>query len=169
MGARKEGRVRVTPRLLWLSILASGERTMHIYFAARYSRRLEMRGYAQELENLGHSIASQWIDTGDNQQDDHDFELSERCGFAKQDWDDLRTANCMICFTEAPKTASRGGRHVEYGMALATARELSWWGTVRRFFIACQRWNFSKPGIRHLRRYKSLQSEHGLFTVRHTL
>lgn len=99
---------------------------MKIYLASRYSRFREMQGYRDQLEAIGHIVTSRWIH-GDHQIDDAGLSLqakeAERIRFAQEDRDDLLSADCVISFTEAPRSSnSRGGRHVEYGMALALGR-----------------------------------------------
>lgn len=94
-----------------------------VYLAARYSRHKELQRYAKQLEKLGYKVTSRWI-WGDHQIDDEGLSLqakeSERIRFAKEDWEDLINADICISFTEEPRsTNSRGGRHVEYGIALA--------------------------------------------------
>ncbi len=94
-----------------------------IYLAARYSQRDEMLGVADTLRSLGHEITSRWIE-GDHQIDDHglsaEAKAEERTRFAQEDWEDLWAANWVISFTEAPRSSnSRGGRHVEFGAAMA--------------------------------------------------
>ena len=95
---------------------------MKIYLAARYSRHPEMRRYREDLEALGHTVTSRWIN-GDHQMAEAtmftngDEEQARR--FAQEDWDDLFKADCVISFTETPRsTNGRGGRHVEFGIAL---------------------------------------------------
>lgn len=95
---------------------------MKIYLASRYSRREEMVAASTQLRALGHVITSRWI-LGDHQIDDAGLSLEaaeeERTRFAMEDAADLIEADCVISFTEAPRsTSSRGGRHVEFGMAL---------------------------------------------------
>lgn len=96
---------------------------MRIYLAARYSRHKELQKYAEELISQGHDITSRWI-WGDHQIDDKGLSVEakrfERERFATEDFDDLLEADIVISFTEEPRSSnSRGGRHVEYGMALA--------------------------------------------------
>ena len=96
---------------------------MNIYLAARYSRFLEMQDYAAQLKALGHTITSRWI------LGDHDIRAHGQSEapywmplWAEEDWEDLANADTVISFTEAPGNTpgrSRGGRHVELGMALA--------------------------------------------------
>lgn len=52
---------------------------------------------------------------------DPEYSRAERERFALEDWDDLMRAEVCISFTEPPRkpSTSRGGRHVEYGAALA--------------------------------------------------
>jgi hypothetical protein len=97
-----------------------------IYLAARYSRRDEMLTCRARLEAYGYRVTSRWIE-GDHQIDDQGLSVeakaSERTRFATEDWDDLMAADCVINFTESPRsTNSRGGRHVEFGAALAAGK-----------------------------------------------
>lgn len=110
--------------------------TMKIYLAARYSRRLELCGYRTELEALGHTVQARWLN-GEHQLSNEGTPIGEsgealveagacdeaaklRARFALDDWEDVNAAQCVISFTEAPRSsANRGGRHVEYGIGLA--------------------------------------------------
>lgn len=97
---------------------------MKVYLAARYSRRNELCGYRAQLEELGFTVTSRWLN-GNHQIDDQGLSIeakaAERQRFAEEDWDDLMAADICISFTEPPRsTSSRGGRHVEFGAALAT-------------------------------------------------
>lgn len=48
-----------------------------------------------------------------------------RAHFANNDWEDVTGADLVISFTEAPRSsANRGGRHVEYGIALALKKRV---------------------------------------------
>lgn len=96
------------------------------YLAARYSRRLELAEYADQLRSLGHQVTSRWL-LGQHQADtlevDADGEphrvpqIAQR--FAEEDVEDLVFADVVVAFSEPPRSeASRGGRHVEFGMAL---------------------------------------------------
>jgi len=96
---------------------------------------------------MGHIVQARWLD-GEHQLSDtgtpigetgaalvegtlrsgeylSEQEQSERAAilrskFALDDWEDVNAANLVISFTEAPRSkANRGGRHVEYGIALA--------------------------------------------------
>lgn len=101
---------------------------MQIYLAARYSRFPEMQQCRRDLEAIGCKVTSRWIN-GDHQIDDAGLSLqakeAERIRFATEDRDDLARADCVISFTEKPRSSnSRGGRHVEYGMALALAKRV---------------------------------------------
>ena len=100
---------------------------MRIYLAARYSRHPEMRRYREDLKALGHTVTSRWI-SGDHHMAEAtmftngDEEQARR--FAQEDWDDLVEANCVISFTETPRsTNGRGGRHVEFGLAVAEHKQ----------------------------------------------
>lgn len=118
-----------------------------IYLAARYSRRLELCGYREQLQAIGFDVQARWLN-GEHQLDNasepigeqgeslvecttrsgeslSEHEQSERAtalrqSFAKDDFDDVSRADLVISFTEPPRSsANRGGRHVEFGIALA--------------------------------------------------
>lgn len=102
---------------------------MRVYLAARYSRREEMLVVARTLRDAGVGVTSRWI-TGQH----------ERYGVpdtvcANDDIEDIGEAHALIAFTEPADTApSRGGRHVEAGMALAYCRPLLVVGPVENIF-----------------------------------
>jgi len=92
---------------------------MKIYIAARYDRRFEMLGVAATLNRAGHEVTSTWIAGRAD-----DLELVA----AVEDLGDLARAECLVAFTEPPERgvawAARGGRHVEFGVALAAGKRL---------------------------------------------
>lgn len=112
-----------------------------IYLAARYSRRLELCGYREELRALGFIVQARWLD-GKHQLDnagtpigggveqlieaaDESGNNALRAKFADDDFQDVCGADIQINFTEPPRSnASRGGRHVELGMGLLMARRV---------------------------------------------
>ncbi len=93
---------------------------MRIYIAARFDRRDEMAVVARELRRAGHVVTSTWVQP-------HDEPLPDVV-CAINDIDDLATADCLVSFTEEPTEqvswAARGGRHVEFGYALAAGMRL---------------------------------------------
>jgi len=96
---------------------------MKIYLAARYARHVELQSYAKDLERRGHHITSRWI-RGDHELRADGEAETERWApvWAQEDWEDLCAATCCISFTEAPGETpgrARGGRHVEFGVAVA--------------------------------------------------
>ena len=95
---------------------------MKIYIAARFSRRPEANALAQRLKSLGHTITSRWVKpdsdhvmpTGLSQQAaDH-----ERQRFALEDIEDVYACDMLVGLQEEPRNNSRGGRHVEFGVAI---------------------------------------------------
>lgn len=102
---------------------------MKIYIAARFSKRPEANELAQHLKTLGHSITSRWVlpdsdhvvPTGMSKQ----AADSERRRFAMEDIEDVQACDWMISFMEEPRNNSRGGRHVEFGVALGLGKKLT--------------------------------------------
>ena len=109
---------------------------MNIYLAARYSRRQELCQYRNALEALGHLVTSRWLN-GSHQISSAGVPIDEtgealieagsspdadklRREFVEEDLSDVSNAEVMISFTEIPRSNhSRGGRHVEFGLAVA--------------------------------------------------
>jgi hypothetical protein len=104
------------------------------YLAARYSRRLELCGYRADLQRLGIAVPARWLN-GSHQLDNEGRPIGEtgelmfeagsadadhyREKFAQDDYDDVIAADLLVAFTEQPRSGnSRGGRHVELGIAL---------------------------------------------------
>lgn len=141
---------------------------MKIYLAARYSRRVELCGYRETLLRSGHIVTSRWLN-GEHQLSRDGLKLGAvgeeyveagsdqeaaalRQFFAREDMEDVRAADLVIAFTEAPRAeTSRGGRHVELGMALA-------WD--KRIFIVGPRENVFcwLPGLVNFDTFASVQT-----------
>lgn len=125
---------------------------MRIYLAARYSRREELCVYRSVLEKMGHVVTSRWLngahqisdrgtpigDQGEKMVEGDDGNNSDEAArmrdrFAREDFADCMSCDLLIAFTEPPRSsASRGGRHVELGIAL---------GTMKRVFVVGHREN----------------------------
>lgn len=100
---------------------------MRFYLASRYSRREELCQYRKVLENMGHTVTSQWLNgshqisesqDGDSGADD-ERTVALRQEYGMEDLRDVCAADVLIAFTEAPRCGpTRGGRHVEMGLAM---------------------------------------------------
>ena len=101
--------------------------TRKIYLASRYSRFPEMQKVRTDLEAAGYIVTSRWINGGHELTKEGSTEAheAERVRYAQEDFADLLAADCVISFTEIPReTKTRGGRHVEHGMALALGKRV---------------------------------------------
>lgn len=108
-----------------------------VYLAARYSRRDELRRYRDELEHNDIGVTSRWLDgplrtmppgtiLGFDgvvlvESESNSDGASEMRGYlANEDMYDIQSSDALIAFTEpAGSPYSRGGRHVELGIAIA--------------------------------------------------
>lgn len=131
---------------------------MRIYLAARYSRYKEMQAYAVDLERAGYTVTSRWIQGAHRVEDG---ELSgeaaeeKRIQFAQEDFDDLLNADCCISFTEPPRSSnSRGGRHVEFGIALAMNKLVIVVGTRENVFHCLPQVRFYSTWVEALAAFK---------------
>lgn len=88
-----------------------------IYIAGSYSRREELKEYALELQKYGFHITSSWLWT--------DSEGEYMATWAKIDLKDLEMADTLLFFNENEESGYQtGGRHVEFGVALATGKHI---------------------------------------------
>lgn len=119
---------------------------VRFYLAARYSRREELCAYRSTLAAHGAVVTSRWLN-GNHQIDDRGVPIGDsgatlveadpgtaeadaraaelRAHFASEDLRDVECADVVVAFTEEPRVAaSRGGRHVELGLALALRKQV---------------------------------------------
>ena len=97
-----------------------------IYLAGSYARKDELLAHAERLRGLGYGITSRWLNAYVEPRLKAEIEgardtmpLSAR-QFAKDDYWDLHRADVLMAFSEPPHSGSpRGGRHVEFGLAMA--------------------------------------------------
>jgi nucleoside 2-deoxyribosyltransferase len=97
---------------------------LKIYLAAGYSRKYEIRERAKELSELGVHVTSTWL------QEPHDpnHQMGELTPenyreIAETDVKDILRAGAFALFTQDPTVPFvRGGRMVEFGIALATGK-----------------------------------------------
>lgn len=117
---------------------------MNIYLAARYSRREELCGYREQLRALGHTVDAVWLngshqisdtgnpigEEGESLVEGDDGSTNERAAklrekFAIEDMRDVKNCDLLIAFTEEPRSSSsRGGRHVEMGIAIGLGKPI---------------------------------------------
>jgi hypothetical protein len=103
------------------------------YFAARYSRHGELRGYRDQLQAAVPDaiVTSRWIDC-------HDGELESSytpealaanpaaCWqFGQHDLEDLSISDAIVSFT-GDGGGGKGGRHIEHGVAIAYVDNHIW-------------------------------------------
>jgi hypothetical protein len=97
---------------------------MRIYLSARYGRRSEMVKCAYELRDDGHRVTSQWIN-GEDETEGQRHTFADQRQWALDDLYDINRSETLIAFTEPADSAfGRGGRHVEFGYAMARGLNL---------------------------------------------
>ena len=92
------------------------------YFAGQFSRLVEIASYATRARIANLEVTSHWLD--------QDLGLGYAGGsseagrsFAERDLVDIAAADGFLFFAEDPLAGiPRGGRHVEFGVALATGK-----------------------------------------------
>jgi len=97
-----------------------------LYLAAAYERKNEMRGYRDRLVPFGYIITSSWIDQDEGLdaglgKDELNSDPSRGLPYALADIEAIGAADTVISFTGS---GGRGGRHVEFGIAIILAKQL---------------------------------------------
>jgi hypothetical protein len=89
-----------------------------VYLASRYGRRPQMHALARVIEAAGHTVTARWV----HGSHDSDEIGDQTC--ALDDLQDLEAADVLVSFTETDTVPgrARGGRHVEFGYALARGK-----------------------------------------------
>lgn len=93
----------------------------NVYLASRYSRKEEMREHAFELRSFGSRVTSSWLDeTYESGINITDLTNDVNRDIAEVDLSDITSSDVLIFFAEDQNNQPpRGGRHVEFGYALA--------------------------------------------------
>ena len=99
----------------------------YVYLAAMFSQQLEMRKKRDDLAAICFSVTSTWIDA-ESSVPEAEMSAIQRDEIARQNLNDIDTADIVISFTVDPAKYSglsgRGGRHVEFGYAFASWKEM---------------------------------------------
>lgn len=116
---------------------------MKIYIAAGYSRRHEMREIKRRLEDHGHVVTSRWLEETHGESTGLSFvELTGNAlrgrPHAEKDVADVASAEMLVMFT-SPKSHGTGGRHTEFGYALAAGKRIAIVGPPENIFHCLQR------------------------------
>lgn len=89
---------------------------MKIYLAGAWSRREELRGYADDVGLLGlEECVSRWLWVEEQEDQPPEADLDR---YAEMDIEDVRSCDLLVLFSGG----GRGGRHVETGVALALGK-----------------------------------------------
>lgn len=98
---------------------------MKVYLAAPYSTKEYVTACAQELRDLGIIVTSSWLNephAPGTQMSELTPELHQK--YAMRDEIDVREADVFVFFTDPTGTIVRGGRHVEFGMAVILGKPI---------------------------------------------
>ena len=88
-----------------------------IYIAASYPRKKQAVLLAKKMRSEGHIIVSQWHDLDEGY--DKMMGMEDR---AERDFQNIKECDLFIEFTG--DNLSHGGRHAEFGVALALGKEI---------------------------------------------
>ena len=97
-----------------------------VYIAGAYARKYEFRAHADLLRQLGVEVMSSWLDEPDDP-DTHlrDVPWERQRAMSVRDIQQIGASNALIAFAEPEDSPhKRGGRHVEFGVALALQKAI---------------------------------------------
>ena len=100
---------------------------MKFYLAGAYDRWPELRRCRENLLTLGHEVLSQYLVADCAATEEEVATLPEvGASLAQQDIAEIAEVDALILLTEpALVTPTRGGAHVEFGIALALGRHVA--------------------------------------------
>lgn len=92
---------------------------MRVYVAGRYAERALLRELAQALGRRGHEVVSRWLT-------EHTAvrmgDIGQARDYALEDLLDIQRADLFVLVGSRPSQS--GGRHVEFGYALALGKRM---------------------------------------------
>jgi hypothetical protein len=89
-----------------------------VYLSARFGPKLELERYAEALTLLGIEVTSRWLTSATPELTDDAWR-----GLAAVAKADIERADALVLFAE-PNRVGGGGRHVEFGIALALGKRV---------------------------------------------
>lgn len=101
-----------------------------VFLSSRFSRKGELLHLRTLLQLNGFEVCSRWLDTEWNQTERENEVYSSAAPpdrleeYSQIDRDDVVNCDVFIGFTESPRSQTRGGRHVEFGIAVALKKKL---------------------------------------------
>lgn len=109
---------------------------MKLYIAGRYARRDEFSLLRIPLRQAGITVTSRWLDEKHSLiGSTSELTPTERVLTALKDVEDVVAADGLLFFAEAPyDQPPRGGRHVEFGMAIALGKPIFVIGEAENIF-----------------------------------
>lgn len=117
---------------------------MKIYLAGRFTRQNEFKGYADLLTLDGHEITANWVYGGEEGLRYEDI--------AELDTNDVLRADAILAFSEPYGSENRGGgRHSEWGIAIAAKKILLLVGQKEQVF----HWY---PGVIQMPKFESMRN-----------
>lgn len=129
------------------------KRKPRVYLAAAFRRQSELSNYAAWLNDIEIDVTSRWLNEPESP-------AKPNVEAAMDDLTDIDRADTVISFTEPPDTTAspRGGRHVEFGYALAKGKEVWVVGHRENIF-------HHLPNVRFFPNWAAVMIEAGAFGV----
>lgn len=117
---------------------------MRVYLSARFERQSELKRYAADLRKAGIDVGSRWLGAS------LDDETCNAEAAAVADLLDVIACDVLIAFTDQP-SRPRGGRHVEFGIAVGLSLGMRPGAAIRLIVVGPNEHVFhALPGVEHV-------------------
>lgn len=125
-------------------LLGSGHVARRVYLSAAFSRWQEVQALAGQLATSGCEVVSTWHNCGSNGSGEVPFDAARNV--ARQDLEEVQRADLVVILTQPEhEPLGRGGRHVEFGAAMAWAIPVAIVGSPENIFHSLAEAAFTTP------------------------
>lgn len=107
---------------------------MRVYLAGRFSRREELLRWADALRSLGHSVNARWLTDPFHRLEVDDLPMNTQAFNRELAFHDLQDIQSCDTLLYSGPAGTRGGCHVEFGIAIALGKRLIWIGPPTHVF-----------------------------------
>jgi hypothetical protein len=101
---------------------------VRVYIAASYARHADLQPVKRSLDTMGHKVVSRWLERSFKTIDDgrkRDWATPSRMADeAAMDFTDVTKCDTFVLEGAPEGTCVRGGKYVEFGVALAQGKSL---------------------------------------------
>jgi nucleoside 2-deoxyribosyltransferase len=108
---------------------------MKVYLAARFEQKREIKALVPLLQENGLQVQARWLDEEISPTSQlSDLTPAYCTEQAQVDLDDIKACDIFVLFADEVAKTTRGGKHVEFGVALAQGKRVIVVGSPENIF-----------------------------------